>query len=219
LNDQHPLFKPETKTLTDPMAPWPAHGFAWSTPGASNPDAPVIALINQWLLSSPDGPIYKALVEDQQLAFMATHIGFQFDKIGLANVLVVPRSYASRNRIQAAVDAQLNKLRRQGIPGPALCALVKSRLVQQLGNSNRPAELARMLADGWLFEHDPRYYLSLDARYRALTIAQTRQIAMRYFTRNYLLFTVEPKWTVRSIKTLLEWLPDGLGKRIEASQL
>ncbi len=206
--------KAKSVTLQDSKSPWPIHGFAWQVPGFQHQDSIAIRVVNDILFNREEGVIYQQLV-NQQLAFTVLRLDYAFQYIALANAVVVPHSYASAERIQNVVDQTLTQLKQDGVNPQQLCQVVNVRSFNRVSGLNFPFTRVAEFSNNLLLHNDPLYGRKQLQQLLTLTPEQIQTILLRYYSPQYLFITVEPDWPTRWFKSILEVLPDAIGKNLE----
>ncbi len=201
-------------SLHDSKSPWPIHGFAWQVPGFEDEDSVAIRVANDILFNQEEGIIYQELVHNQ-LAFTVLRLDYAFQHLALANAIVVPHSYVSSSRIKTIVDESLESLNSNGVSYQQLCQAVNIRGVNRLSALNSPFSRLAELGNNLLLHNDASYGRKQLQQLLNLTPEKIQLVIQRYYTKDYLFITVEPDWPTRWLKSILEFLPDGIGKSIE----
>jgi len=208
---------PEQASKVDPLAPFPVYGLIWPGVGATHPQAPALAVLDELLLGHRDARL--ARVVRGPLAFEATSLSFALRDAGLLNFVFVPRTFASFREIRRTVDEVLEELAETG-PGPAeLCAAIRREQIERLVALETHEGLSAAIARGVLFARAPRRFArELDAL-TAVSVEDVREAAGRMREREPSTLVIRPKGLMGWLKPLLEILPDGVGASLERSLL
>lgn len=202
-------------SLHDPLAPFPGYGIAWHTVGKKHPDYLGVEILTDALLRHSASRIRRILKEDKALVFELLGLPLTFEQVGLANMVAIPRTFASFSEIKEVVNEVLADIKKNGLKEDELCGVVKARQLDILRQASSNQGLAVVIGDGASYFGDPHYYLKLLERYHAIDNATLKRIANQYFTDEWMALQVTPHWTVRVAKWLLEVLPRPVGENLE----
>ena len=208
---------PEQASTVDPLAPFPVYGLVWPGVGVGHPEAPVLAVLDDLLLGHRDARLARAL--RGPLAFEATSLSFALRDAGLLNFVFVPRTFASFGEIRRTLDGILEELAEKG-PGKAeLCATIRREQIERLVALETNEGLSAAIAQGVLFEQDPRRFArDLDAL-GTLSAEEVREAAERMRAQPPSTLVIRPQGLMGWLKPLLEILPDSVGASLERSLL
>lgn len=167
--------------LEDPAQPLYLEGY--HKPAVTHPDEAVWDAIDDILANGRTSRLYRSLVRDQKIAVEVDSLsGLPGEKYPhLWSLLAVPAVGATNEQVQAAVRAELDRLRREDVTAEELArfkARTKARLLRSLrGNLG----LAEQLADHHRLYGDWReLFRSLD-RVDKVTPADIRRVANEAF--------------------------------------
>jgi len=207
----------EEASKVDPLAPFPVYGLIWPGVGATHPEAPALAVLDELLLGHRDARL--ARVVRGPLAFEASSLSFALRDAGLLNFVFVPRTFASFGEIRRAVDGVLEELAETGPGADELCAAIRREQIDRLVALETHEGLSAGIARGVLFGRDPRRFArELDAL-AALSVEDVREIARRIRERAPSTLVIRPTGLMGWLKPILEFLPDGVGVSLERSLL
>ena len=204
--------------LHDSKAPWPVHAFAWQVPGFEDKDSVAIRVVNDILFDREEGLIYQQLV-NQKLAFTVLRLDYAFQYLALANAIVVPHSYVSKSKIQSVIDESLEKIKNQGVSQQLLCQVINVRSMKRLAALNSPFSRVSETGNNLLLHNNLYYGRQQLQQLLELTEEDINRILNLYYGSNYLFITVEPDWPTRWLKSILEVLPDSIGRSLEKEVL
>jgi zinc protease len=185
------LDRDKSEVMQDDV-PQQAIAWNWAVPGNRSAEAQALQLAAQALGRGKTSRLYKALVQDRQLA---TYASAQYAGYAVAGVF--------------SVDVRL----KPGVDPAAAEGVVKQVLAEFLAKGPAPAELARVkasgsadnaramesiyvkamaLASGTVFADNPGEYAVDDARFQALTAAEVRGTVDAWLSRPSYKLTVRP---------------------------
>jgi zinc protease len=93
----------------------PSFQMVWHAPAASDPDFPPLALLENALLGGKSSRLYKRLVREEQLAIAVAGGADETIDPKLFTVFVQPRPDADLARLEAVVEEELAKVKRDGL--------------------------------------------------------------------------------------------------------
>ena len=156
--------------------------LTWHSPGYFQPGEADLDLLATILADGKNSRLYRALVHDRELAQDVRAFQSSSEICGSFDIQVTARPDVSLEAIEAAVDAELAKVREKGVTKDEV-ALAQStyetgfvRRLQRVGGFGGIADL---LNDYYTFAGDPDYLQKDMARYRAVTPASVRDWAQR----------------------------------------
>ena len=126
-------------SIHDPLAPFPGYGIAWHTVGKTHPDYLAVEILTDALLRHSASRLRYLLKEDKELVFELLGLPLTFEQVGLANLVAIPRTYASFNVIQQTVKEVIVDLKQNGLSADELCGVIKARQLELWLVSGRQA--------------------------------------------------------------------------------
>ncbi|HWS76124.1 MAG TPA: pitrilysin family protein [Quisquiliibacterium sp.] len=122
------------ESQTDALAQVPAVALAWKAPAQRSPDQAAMAVLSHLLMGDSASRLYQGLVKGRQIA-VAVQGGYNwplgnawdFSGPALLTVFALHRPDASADAVVAAIDEELEKIRKEGVDADTL-ARVKTRL-------------------------------------------------------------------------------------------
>lgn len=176
-----PQIAERTVVLEDPAQPFYLEGY--HKPAQTHPDQPIYDAIDDILSNGRTSRLYRSLVRDKKLAIdVESFSGFPGEKYpNLWAVLAVPALGVSNEQVQAALRAEIERLKREDVTDEELAKFKtrsKANLIRGLrsnqGLANQLASYQRLYGD-WreLF----RYIDRLDK----VTKADIRRVANETF--------------------------------------
>ncbi len=161
----------------------PQLAIAWHKPTMPDKDDYVFDLIDQILGTGRTSRLYRALVEEQQLATSVSVYGAPGSRY--ANLFVIdatPRYPHTTDEVEMAIYTELAKLKTE-LVGDAELAKVKNRLLtDQLRHLKSNAGLASLLTSYQSLAGDWRYLVTYNQEIEKLTAEDIKAVADKYFT-------------------------------------
>lgn len=172
-----PQMAEKTVVLQDPAQP--IYLEAYHKPAATHPDEPVWEAIDDVLSNGRTSRLYRSLVRDKKIAVEVNSFsGYPGEKYpNLWAVLAVPAVGATNEQVQAALRAELDRLRREDVAPEELArfkARAKARLLRSLRSN---LGLAQQLADYQRLYGDWRELFRFLDRVGKVTPADIRRVA------------------------------------------
>jgi len=167
----------KTVVLEDPAQPLVLE--AYHKPAVTHPDQAAWEAIDDVLSNGRTSRLYRALVRDQKIAVeVESFTGFPGEKYpNLWAVLVVPAVGASNGQVEAALRAELDRLRREDVTAEELARFKARAKASLLRNLRSNLGLAYRLAEAQRLYGDWReLFRSLD-RLDKVTPADVRRVA------------------------------------------
>ncbi|MCH1929266.1 insulinase family protein [Shewanella sp. A25] len=199
--------------LVDERGPWPGLLLAWHTVGKNHPDAAAVKLLESLLFQNIDSELAKISQHDPA-QLISYSLPFELENHGITNLILVPRARTSLDELVAQVQGIIAQSRQTPLSEIKLCELKQGWLNQQLTKLDDTQSIATMLSATAI--QDSIHPLTGQwQRINVLTAEDLQRVAQTYFGENYLRVDLLPPWYIRLGKTLLEWLPDSVGNRLE----
>ncbi len=158
--------------------------MGWHVPNAADPDAPALAMLSNLLTGGRTSRLYRRLIDRDRIATSVTSTVGPGDRYPrLFSIEATPRAPHTTREVEQAVYQEIARIAADG-PGPAELQRVRN---QVLAGSYRRLQsnlgLAFQLADSETLWGDWRTTFRASNRMRAVTAADVRRVAARYFTR------------------------------------
>ena len=160
----------------------PQLAIAFHKPTLPEKDDYVFDLIDQILAQGRTSRFYKRLVEEQQLATAVSTYGAPGSRY--PNLFVIdaePRHPHTPAEVEAAILAELDRLCREEVSAEELQKARNRLLTDNLRALRSNSGLARMLTTYQVLAGDWRYLVDYEARISALTAADVKATAQRWF--------------------------------------
>jgi zinc protease len=182
----------ETRLIYEDRVPVSRLVIQWPTVGERSADTQALNLLGGILAGDRTDRLTKALVYDQQAAASVGAGQNSNEDVGEFRITVTPRPGHSLEKLEASVDALLQKLKSEG---PGADELKRARASLELGflrglesNLNKTF----MLSDGAGYHSDPGYFKKEYAAIGAVTPADVQRVAKTYLTGDRVVLSVVP---------------------------
>ena len=171
-------------TLEDALARLPRVDIGYKVPGGASPDYDVLTVLTSILSSGRSSRFYENIVRQKQLA---TSVSASLDETrgpGLYTIIANPTPSASVTDLEAAVDAELERLK----AGPiADWELQKARIAAKrnfVATMGSTLSRAIALSQNASFYNDPDLITKRAERIEKVTAADVQRVARQYFVKN-----------------------------------
>ena len=168
-------------TWYDKLAPLPAVGVAFASPPASDPDTPVMGVIEQILSSGQSSRLYRSLVRDRQLAAQVSggNLSLKLGSIFFFFSLVNPGKAPAE--LEKAVMEQVELLRTTPVTESELTKAKNQVLTAKVMGSMSTEEKASQLGQADLDYGDPAQANREFEEITRVTAADVQRVARKYF--------------------------------------
>jgi zinc protease len=167
-------------TLYGPNVPLPAVVFSWQRPPAEHRDSPAFEVLSRVLSRGQSSRLFRSLVYERQLAQSAGSINFGFEDAGLFVLNTVVASGKSPDEVEAALTAEVARLRDQPVSQEELSEAITEYVSEQLFDRETPTGRASALAQGVIMAHDPRWSDQMLTAVQRVTAADVQRVAGEY---------------------------------------
>jgi predicted Zn-dependent peptidase len=178
-----PQTEERRATLDDPLARLPRLDMAYHVPAGSSPDYDALSVLSTILSSGRSSRFYESIVRQQQLAANAFAGVAESRGPGLFSVTATPTPGKSIADLEAAIDAEFEKVKNGPI---ADWELEKARVaarrsyVASLGSS---LQRAIGMSQNAMFYDDPDLLSKRQARIEKVTAADVQRVARQYLVK------------------------------------
>jgi zinc protease len=155
-------------------------------------DDKVLDIISSILSGPRTARLTKELVYDKQSAANVGAFQNTSENDGLYLIQVTPRPNHSLTELEAQVDDVLERFKREG---PTAEEMTKATAGTEFGFVSGLESLAgkgEQLLSGSVFRGDAGYYKKLYAGIKAVTAADVKRVANKYFTKERAILSVVP---------------------------
>jgi zinc protease len=178
-----PQTEERTANIDDPLARLPRLDMAYHVPASSSPDYDALSVLSTILSSGRSARLYESIVRQQQLASTVFAGAGESRGPGLFTVSATPTPGKSVADLEAAIDAEFEKMK----TGPiADWELEKARVaarrsyVSSLGSS---LQRAILMSQNAMFYDDPDLLSKRQARIEKVTAADVQRVAKQYLVK------------------------------------
>jgi len=181
-------------TLQDPLARLPRLDMAYHVPSSSSPDYDALSVLSTILSSGRSSRLYESIVRQQQLAVNAFAGVAESRGPGLFTVTATPTPGKSVSDLEAAIDAEFEKVK----SGPiADWELEKARVAARrsyVASQGSSLQRAIAMSQNAMFYNDPDLLAKRQARIEKVTAADVQRVAKLYLVKtNRTVVTTLPK--------------------------
>lgn len=174
----------EKRVLVHKKVSTPNLMMAWHTPATESEDFFALDLLNTILSGGNSSRLYKALVDEQQLATSVfTYIPESFDP-NLMYLYAVASGQADEAKLEAAVDSVLNQFIQEGPSDRELQKAKNTKLMELYRTLETINGKANTLGTYELFFGDYRKMFDAPKQYEKVTAADIKRVAQKYLTRH-----------------------------------
>ena len=162
----------------------PAIFQGYHIPAMGSKDYYAVEMLNQLLATGQSSRLYKALVDEQQLAIQVAAIPLPFEDPGLAIALAIPNMGIDCAILEAAMDKEIEKVQNGVIPEKEFQKL-KNQVENQIVNENSTiANRATTLARNYTYFKDANRINTDLNKYLAVTQDDLKRVANEYFRKD-----------------------------------
>ncbi|MFP5262807.1 MAG: M16 family metallopeptidase [Blastocatellia bacterium] len=173
----------------DAHAEMPAIAIAWKIPARRTPDFYPVALLKSILFDGESARLYQKLTKDTAVSLEVSGTLEERRGPGQAAMFSIHRPGVRGEQVQAIVEAEIERVKNGGVGVDELTKVKNQyRLGQFIGGGDgeytslqTPLGRALALAEFTMFDGDPSLINTELDRYLAVTPAQVRDAARRYF--------------------------------------
>jgi predicted Zn-dependent peptidase len=173
----------------DAHAEMPAIAIAWKIPARRTQDFYPVALLKSILFDGESARLYQRLIKDRAVSLEVSGTLEERRGPGQAAMFSIHKPDVKGEQVQAIVEAEIERVKNEGVSVDELTkARNQYRLGQFMGGGDgeytslqTPLGRALALAEFTMFDGDPSLINTEMDRYLAVTPAQVRDAARRYF--------------------------------------
>jgi zinc protease len=185
-------------TVDDALARLPRLDMAYHVPSGASADYDALTVLATILSSGRSSRMYESIVRQQQLATQASVFVGEARGPGLLNVTATPTPGKSVAEVEAAIDAEFEKVK----TGPiADWELEKARIAarrQYVASLSSSLQRAGTMSQNAMFYNDPDLLSKRQARIEKVTAADVQRVAKQYLVKtNRSVIVTMPKNTGR----------------------
>jgi predicted Zn-dependent peptidase len=162
----------------------PAIFQAYHIPAMGSNDYYAVKMLSQLLSTGQSSRLYKSLVDEQQLAIEVAAIPLPFEDPGLAIILALPNMGLDCAVLEAAMDKEIDKVRKELVPEKEFQKL-KNQVENQIVTQNSTiASRAGTLAENYTYYKDANRINTDLNKYLAVTRDDLKRVANDYFRKD-----------------------------------
>ena len=179
-----------------PRVPLPGVAITWLAPSIRSDDTPALELAGEILSGGESSRLYQSLVYEQQVAQQASFGADLKQDLGLLTVTMILASGKTPADVEQALQAQLDKILRDGVSPEELekakARFLTGQLIQRETNNGKASELG----EAAVVYGDPNRVNTDLAKLQAITPAQIKEVLNRYLAGKK--------------KVVIEYLPEAM---------
>ncbi len=159
----------------------PAIIHAYQIPAMGEPDYYAVDMLGNLLSSGQSSRLYRSLVIEQELALTVQAIPLGLEDPGLFIIFALPNMGVDIADLEAAIDAEVDKVRQEMITAEELQKLYNQFETQKVGDNTTMGRLASNLASLHLMHSDANLINTEIDRYMAITKEDLNRAAIEFF--------------------------------------
>lgn len=167
-----------------PNVPLPAVGALYPGVAASDPDNAALDVLSAIMSRGQSSRLYGSLVYRQQLATSANFSVDAMEEDGSIDVTAIAAAGKEPADVQAALDAELARVRSEPVSEAELAEAKTELLAQDLRQRETPDGRAFMLGQALVSENDPNAPDRRVAEIQRVTAADVQRVAQRFLNDN-----------------------------------
>ncbi len=183
LEDWQPRLDGERRAVAEDRVELARLSLTWHSPGYFQPGEAELDLLATILADGKNSRLYRTLVHDRELAQDVRAYQSSNEMSGMFSIQVTARPGVSLDTIEAAVDAELDRVRDKGVTKDEVAlaqATYETQFVRRLQREGGFGGIADLLNEYATFAGTPDDLAQDMARYRSVTPDAVRDFARRY---------------------------------------
>jgi zinc protease len=161
----------------------PAVVQAYRIPANGTPDFYAVDMVNRLLSNGNSARLNRTVKDEQQKAVYVGAFSLPFEEPGLAIMFAIANAGVDVDRLEASMDAEVDRLRREPVPAAELAKLKAQLETEAIQDNSRVAGVAGNLATAHTILGSASLINSEIDRYLAITPDDLMRAARTYFTR------------------------------------
>lgn len=166
--------------------------LAWPSVGENSEDDKVLDILTDILSGPRTARLTKELVYDKQSAAQLQAFQATSAQHGFYSIQVTPRPGHSLTDIEASVDAILERFKAEGPTAEEMTKALAGTEYGFVSGLESMLGKAELLLRGSVFHGDPGYYKKLYTGIKAVTAADVKRVANKYFTKERVVLSIVP---------------------------
>lgn len=162
----------------------PAIVQAYRIPAIGSPEFYAVDMLNRLLSSGNSSRLNKALKDEQEKALNVGAFSLPFEDPGLAILYAIANVDVNANDLEAAMDAELERVQSKGVGEDELTKLKVQLEAETLTENGRVAGVAGHLATAYTMFGSTEHINTELEQYLKLTSADLQQAAVNYFAKD-----------------------------------
>jgi len=159
----------------------PAIIHAYQIPAMGEPDYYAVDMLGNLLSGGQSSRLYRSLVIEQELAMTVQAIPLGLEDPGLFIIFALPNMGVDVAELEAAIDAEVDKVRQEMISATELQKLYNQFETRKVGDNTTMGRLASNLANLYLIHGDANLINTEIDRYMAITKEDINRAAVEFF--------------------------------------
>ena len=178
-----PQTEERRANLDDALARLPRLDMAYHMPASSSPDYDAMTVLATILSSGRSSRLYEDIVRQQQLATQASAFAAESRGPGLFTVNATPTPGKSVADVEAAIDAEFEKVKNGPIADWELEKARVSARRQYVSSLGSSLQRAVTMSQNAMFYNDPDLLAKRQARIEKVTAADVQRVAKQYLVK------------------------------------
>lgn len=179
---KEPVQLGERRVVVRRAAQLPLQMIAYHVPQSTDPDMPVLDVIDSLLTSGQSSRLYRRMVDRDQTALSVNaNVRKSLDP-GLFTVMIRPRAGVELSRTEKAIYEELDKLQTAEVPAAELRKVKNQLLVSYYQQQKTIAGRANQLGTYEVFQGGYQKMFTSPQEIEAVTAADIQRVAVKYFS-------------------------------------
>ena len=167
--------------------------LAWPTVGEDSEDDKILDIISAILAGPRTARLTKELVYDKQSAANVGAFQATSHNLGMYLIQVTPRPDHSLTDLETNVNEIIDRFKRDGPTAEEMTRALAGTEFGFVSGLENVLGKAELLLRGSAFHGDPGYYKTLYSGIKAVTAADVKRVANKYFTPGRVVLSIVPQ--------------------------